>query len=180
MTILHPLPTVGIHDSGIVRDRGFGFKECSSGSQHSSSARHTIIIPIPFINPILSITRKPPTPQTPAQNISIHNHLRTSSQTPLHPRKPSSEQKQVTLTAEPIKCPPLAFERIHNIERSYRLALRMFGISDGIPDDGFEESFEDAAGFFVDHCLRSSVIIPFLDKAHRSRLVREDMGKDGG
>ena len=30
----------------------------------------------------------------------------------------------------------------------------MLGVGDGVADDALEEGFEDAAGFFVDHCSR--------------------------
>lgn len=58
------------------------------------------------------------------------------------------------LSAEPIKRATLSLERIDDVERGDGLALGVFGVGDCVADDGFEEGFQDAAGFFVDHCLR--------------------------
>jgi hypothetical protein len=36
-------------------------------------------------------------------------------------------------------------------QRGHGLALRVFGVGDGITDDGLEERLEDTTGLFVDH-----------------------------
>lgn len=61
------------------------------------------------------------------------------------------KEKQNHLSPKPVERAPLALERVNDIERGDRLALGVFGVRDGVADDGFEEGFEDAAGFFVDH-----------------------------
>lgn len=81
----------------------------------------------------------------------MHSKNRTPGALPSQASQGKKEIGKKFLSSKPIKRAPLALERIHNIERGDRLALGVFGVSDRIPDDGFEEGFEDAAGFFVDH-----------------------------
>lgn len=72
-----------------------------------------------------------------------------------HPPSFTPQLPMVHLSTKAIKSTSLSLQRIHNIQARDRLALGMFGIGDRIADDGFQEGFEDAAGFFVDH-LRGS------------------------
>ena len=58
----------------------------------------------------------------------------------------------VCLATETIQRPALALEGVDDVQRSDGLALGVFGVGDGVADDAFEEGFEHAAGFFVDHC----------------------------
>lgn len=58
----------------------------------------------------------------------------------------------IHLSTETVKRTPLTLERIDHIQTRHRLSLRVLGVGDGVTDDAFEESFQDTAGFFVDHC----------------------------
>ena len=68
-----------------------------------------------------------------------------------------SPMQEKSLSTETIKCAALAFESIDDIERCDGLAFGVFGVGDCVADDGFEEGFEDTAGFFVDHWFWVSV-----------------------
>ena len=75
--------------------------------------------------------------------------------------------KPTDLSPETIQRPSLALKGIDHIERSDRLALRVLGVGDCVADDGFEEGFEDAAGFFVDHCRALSAMFCFGEGGRR-------------
>ena len=72
----------------------------------------------------------------------------------LHFEKPSAyyySNNQIHLSTKPIKRATLSLQRIHDIQTRHCLSLCVFGVSDSITDDAFEEGLEDATGFFVDH-----------------------------
>lgn len=58
---------------------------------------------------------------------------------------------KVNLTTEPIKRPTLPLQRINDIQRSNRLPLRMFSISNRIANNTLQESLQYTTGFLVDH-----------------------------
>jgi len=55
------------------------------------------------------------------------------------------------LTTETVEGAALALEGIDNVEGGDGLALGVFGICNGVTDDGLEERLEDTTGLFVDH-----------------------------
>ena len=55
-------------------------------------------------------------------------------------------------TTKTIKRASLAFQCVNHVQRSDSLAFGVLGVGDSVTDDGFEEGFEDTAGFFIDHC----------------------------
>ena len=57
------------------------------------------------------------------------------------------------LTTETIKRATLSFECIDNVQAGDRLALGMFGVSDGVANNALEEGLEHATGLFIDHCF---------------------------
>ena len=54
------------------------------------------------------------------------------------------------LATEAVESPALALEGIDNVHGSDRLALGVFGVGDGIPDDVFQEDLEHTSGLLVD------------------------------
>ena len=54
------------------------------------------------------------------------------------------------LTAEAVESTALAFECVDDVHGSDGLALGVFGVGDGIPDDVLKEHLEDTTGLFVD------------------------------
>jgi hypothetical protein len=56
----------------------------------------------------------------------------------------------VKLTAESIEGLALSFQSIDDIHGGDGLPLGMLGVGDSIPDNIFEENFENTSGFFVD------------------------------
>lgn len=60
----------------------------------------------------------------------------------------------VGLTTETVEGASLSLESVDNVERGDRLSLGVLGVCDGVTDDTLEESLENTAGLFVDHCRR--------------------------
>ena len=54
------------------------------------------------------------------------------------------------LAAEAVKGLSLAFQGVDNVHGSDGLSAGVFGVGDGITDDGFQEHLQDTTGFFVD------------------------------
>lgn len=63
----------------------------------------------------------------------------------------AEREKKKILSAETVQRTSLSFQGIDDIERGDGLAFGVFGVGDGVTDDGFEEGFQHPAGFFVDH-----------------------------
>ena len=60
------------------------------------------------------------------------------------------QESAFQLTTESVEGAALAFQGIHHVHGSDRLALGVLGVGDSIPDDVFQEHLEYAAGLFVD------------------------------
>lgn len=61
------------------------------------------------------------------------------------------KSSRTRLPAKPVQSAALSLECVDDVEGCDGLALSVFGVSDCVTDDAFEEGLEDAAGFFVDH-----------------------------
>ena len=46
----------------------------------------------------------------------------------------------------------MSLESVDNVKRGDSLALGVFGVGDGVTNDGFEEGLEHTTSLFVDHC----------------------------
>ena len=91
--------------------------------------------------------------QTPAVVKDTNSPSPWQVQSLLHHSKQQhhDHHSHIHLSTETVQRTSLTLERIHHIQTRHRLSLRVLGVSDSITDDAFEESLEDAAGFFVDH-----------------------------
>ena len=68
----------------------------------------------------------------------------------LHPLSSPGKAQRLHLTTETVKGTALTFQGVHNIHGSDSFSAGMFGVGDGVTDDGFKEDLEDTTGFFVD------------------------------
>lgn len=64
----------------------------------------------------------------------------------------STSSNHTHLSTETVQRTSLTLKSIDDIQARHRLPLRVLSVGDRVTDDAFEESLEDAAGFFVDHC----------------------------
>ena len=69
----------------------------------------------------------------------------------------------------------MTLESIDNVEGGDGLTLGVFGIGNGITDDGLEERLEDTTGLFVDHCRR---VMLESDGARRRSMVLHLLTED--
>lgn len=61
-------------------------------------------------------------------------------------------KRMSSLATETIQSTALALESINNVEGGDGLALGMLSVCDSITNNALEESLQNTAGFFVDHC----------------------------
>jgi len=62
-------------------------------------------------------------------------------------------RKARRLATKTVEGTALPLEGVDDVEGGDGLALGVLSICDRVADDAFEESLEDTAGLFVDHCL---------------------------
>ena len=60
------------------------------------------------------------------------------------------QESAFQLTTESVEGAALAFQGIHHVHGSDRLALGVLGVGDGITDDVLQEYLEHTTGLFVD------------------------------
>ena len=73
----------------------------------------------------------------------------------------NSERERSSLSAETVQGAALSLEGVDDVEGGDGLSLGVLGVGDCVSDDAFEEGLEDTAGFFVDHCLRITLVFFF-------------------
>ena len=88
------------------------------------------------------------------------------------------ERERESLAAETVQSAALSLESVHDVEGRDGLPLRVLGVGDCVSDDAFEEGLEDAAGFFVDHCLCRTLV--FACFATCLLDVKVERGRDDG